>query len=170
MRAFYRRDVNELTKPARVLLILLRLVTLLALVFFFFDLQRRTERWRRVPVRHSGGYQPEHVIANGHEASSISRIDQAREPSPQADSLTNYPTNIASASTRLLTTQIHADRYPGQRRRQQFHRKQDGRSRILANCDHGDRIDRHRNSSECHFLIAERLVVQTLSDGGSCRP
>ena len=41
---FYRRDVQEMPKPIRVLLIGLRLVTVLALVFFFFDLQRRTER------------------------------------------------------------------------------------------------------------------------------
>ena len=41
---FYRRDVQEMPKPIRILLIGLRLVTVLALVFFFFDLQRRTER------------------------------------------------------------------------------------------------------------------------------
>lgn len=41
---FYRRDVQEMPTPIRVLLIGLRLVTVLALVFFFFDLQRRTER------------------------------------------------------------------------------------------------------------------------------
>jgi hypothetical protein len=41
---FYRRDVKEMPAPIRVLLIGLRLATVLALVFFFFDLQRRTER------------------------------------------------------------------------------------------------------------------------------
>ncbi len=40
----YRRDVNELPKPIRFTLIALRITTILALVFFFFDLQRRTER------------------------------------------------------------------------------------------------------------------------------
>ncbi|MCC9601726.1 VWA domain-containing protein [Stieleria sp. JC731] len=41
---FYRRDTVELTLPVRATLILLRLVTIVALVFFFFDLQRRTQR------------------------------------------------------------------------------------------------------------------------------
>ncbi|MDA7878457.1 VWA domain-containing protein, partial [bacterium] len=41
---FYRRDVKEMPAPIRVLLIGLRLATVIALVFFFFDLQRRTER------------------------------------------------------------------------------------------------------------------------------
>ncbi|MCH5372831.1 MAG: metal ABC transporter permease, partial [Planctomycetes bacterium] len=41
---FYRRDVAELSKPVRILLIMLRVATVLALVFFFFDLQRRAQR------------------------------------------------------------------------------------------------------------------------------
>ena len=41
---FYRRDVSELSKPIRIVLIFLRVATILALVFFFFDLQRRTQR------------------------------------------------------------------------------------------------------------------------------
>ncbi|MEO1528903.1 MAG: VWA domain-containing protein [Planctomycetota bacterium] len=41
---FYRRDTHELTVPVRVTLIFLRLVTIAALVFFFFDFQRRTQR------------------------------------------------------------------------------------------------------------------------------
>ncbi len=41
---FYRRDVSELSLPIRLTLIALRLTTVVALVFFFFDLQRRTER------------------------------------------------------------------------------------------------------------------------------
>ena len=78
---FYRRDVNELTKPVRVLLILLRLVTLLALVFFFFDLQRRTERMVTRPseVAILVDTSQSMSLPTGTEASSISRIDQARE-------------------------------------------------------------------------------------------
>jgi hypothetical protein len=41
---FYRRDVSELPKPIRIGLIFLRVATIVALVFFFFDLQRRTQR------------------------------------------------------------------------------------------------------------------------------
>ncbi len=41
---FYRRDVAELSKPIRIALVFLRVATILALVFFFFDLQRRTQR------------------------------------------------------------------------------------------------------------------------------
>ncbi len=41
---FYRRDVKEMPTPVRIVLICLRLTTILALVFFFFDLQRRTQR------------------------------------------------------------------------------------------------------------------------------
>ena len=41
---YYRLDVRELSRPIRIALLSLRLVTVLALVFFFFGLQRRTER------------------------------------------------------------------------------------------------------------------------------
>ncbi|WP_404309904.1 VWA domain-containing protein [Neorhodopirellula lusitana] len=41
---FYRRDVAELPRPVRWTLIGLRLTVILALVFLFFDLVRRTER------------------------------------------------------------------------------------------------------------------------------
>jgi hypothetical protein len=41
---FYRRDVAELSQPVRWALITLRLLTILALVFFFMNLQRRTQR------------------------------------------------------------------------------------------------------------------------------
>ncbi|MCD0459805.1 VWA domain-containing protein [Roseiconus lacunae] len=41
---FYRRDTDELSAPVRTTLIFLRLVTVVALIFFFFDLQRRTQR------------------------------------------------------------------------------------------------------------------------------
>ncbi len=41
---FYRRDVSELPPSIRIALIVLRLTTIVALVFFFFDLQRRTQR------------------------------------------------------------------------------------------------------------------------------
>ena len=40
----YRRDVEELSQPVRWTLITLRLTAVVALVFFFFDLQRRTQR------------------------------------------------------------------------------------------------------------------------------
>ena len=40
----YRRDVVELQRPVRWTLIALRLASILALAFFFLDLQRRTER------------------------------------------------------------------------------------------------------------------------------
>ena len=41
----YRRDVHELPTPIRLSLIALRVLTIVALVFFFFDLQRRTQRF-----------------------------------------------------------------------------------------------------------------------------
>ncbi len=41
---FYIRDVTELPRPIRLALITLRFATILGLVFFFFDLQRRTQR------------------------------------------------------------------------------------------------------------------------------
>lgn len=41
---FYLRDVTEMPRPIRIVLISLRVATVLALVFFFFDLQRRTQR------------------------------------------------------------------------------------------------------------------------------
>ncbi len=41
---FYLRDVSELPRPIRLALISLRILTIVALVFFFFDLQRRTQR------------------------------------------------------------------------------------------------------------------------------
>ncbi|MFK8115051.1 MAG: VWA domain-containing protein [Rubripirellula sp.] len=41
---FYRRDVQELASPIRIALVTLRVLTVLGLVFFFFDLQRRTQR------------------------------------------------------------------------------------------------------------------------------
>ncbi len=41
---YYRRDVAELPRPVRWTLIGLRLVAVMALVFLFFDLVRRTER------------------------------------------------------------------------------------------------------------------------------
>lgn len=40
---FYRRDVGELSQPVRWTLIGLRVTAVVALVFFFFDLQRRTQ-------------------------------------------------------------------------------------------------------------------------------
>lgn len=41
---FYRRDVSELSPPVRGALIALRVLSILALVFFFMNLQRRTQR------------------------------------------------------------------------------------------------------------------------------
>ena len=41
---YYRRDAAELSAPVRWTLISLRLAAVIALVFFFFDLQRRTQR------------------------------------------------------------------------------------------------------------------------------
>ncbi|MDG2224578.1 MAG: VWA domain-containing protein, partial [Rubripirellula sp.] len=41
---FYRRDVSELSTPIRIVLVVLRITAIVALVFFFFDLQRRTQR------------------------------------------------------------------------------------------------------------------------------
>lgn len=40
----YRRDVAELARPVRWTLLGLRVAAVLSLIFFFFDLQRRTER------------------------------------------------------------------------------------------------------------------------------
>ncbi|TWU47405.1 hypothetical protein Poly51_52050 [Rubripirellula tenax] len=41
---YYRRDVAELSVPIRAVLVGLRVATVIALVFFFFDLQRRAQR------------------------------------------------------------------------------------------------------------------------------
>ncbi|QDV63518.1 vWA domain-containing protein [Crateriforma conspicua] len=41
---FYRRDIVEISRPVGWTLMLLRLTAVIALVFFFFDLQRRTQR------------------------------------------------------------------------------------------------------------------------------
>ncbi|MCP4884992.1 MAG: VWA domain-containing protein [Planctomycetaceae bacterium] len=41
---FYRRDVSELSTPIRIVLVVLRITSIVALIFFFFDLQRRTQR------------------------------------------------------------------------------------------------------------------------------
>ncbi|MEM9826876.1 MAG: vWA domain-containing protein [Planctomycetota bacterium] len=41
---YYRRDVAEQTRPVRFSLIWLRVLTIFALIFFFFDLVRRTQR------------------------------------------------------------------------------------------------------------------------------
>ncbi len=41
---YYKRDVSELSRPIRWSLIALRVMTILALVFFFLNLQRRTQR------------------------------------------------------------------------------------------------------------------------------
>ncbi len=41
---YYRRDVSELSPSIRIVLISLRVMTAIALVFFFFDLQRRAQR------------------------------------------------------------------------------------------------------------------------------
>ena len=41
---FYRRDTHELPFPVRLTLVALRFVSIAALVFFFFDFQRRTQR------------------------------------------------------------------------------------------------------------------------------
>jgi hypothetical protein len=41
---FYRRDTDELSRPVAITLIFLRLTTIAALLFFFFDLTRRTQR------------------------------------------------------------------------------------------------------------------------------
>jgi hypothetical protein len=41
---FYRRDTSELSRSVGITLLFLRLTTIAALVFFFFDFQRRTQR------------------------------------------------------------------------------------------------------------------------------
>ena len=41
---YYKRDVSELARPIRWSLVALRVITILALVFFFLNLQRRTQR------------------------------------------------------------------------------------------------------------------------------
>lgn len=41
---FYRRDTIELSRSVGVTLILLRLIAIVGLIFFFFDLQRRTQK------------------------------------------------------------------------------------------------------------------------------
>ena len=78
---FYRRDVHEMPKPIRVLLIGLRLVTVLALVFFFFDLQRRTERMVTRPseVAILVDTSQSMSLPTGTEPATPSRIQRAQE-------------------------------------------------------------------------------------------
>ena len=78
---FYRRDVQEMPKPIGVLLIGLRLVTVLALVFFFFDLQRRTERMVTRPseVAILVDTSQSMSLPSGIEPTTQSRIDRAQQ-------------------------------------------------------------------------------------------
>ena len=78
---FYRRDVTEMPIPIRILLIALRLVTVLALVFFFFDLQRRTERMVTRPseVAILVDTSQSMSLPTGSESATQSRIERARE-------------------------------------------------------------------------------------------
>ena len=41
---YYRRDTRELSQPVRITLMMLRFATIASLIFFFFDLNRRTEQ------------------------------------------------------------------------------------------------------------------------------
>ncbi|MDB4664508.1 VWA domain-containing protein [bacterium] len=78
---FYRRDVQEMPTPIRILLIGLRLVTVLALVFFFFDLQRRTERMVTRPseVAILVDTSQSMSLPTGTEPSTQSRIQRAQQ-------------------------------------------------------------------------------------------
>ncbi len=78
---FYRRDVTEMPIPIRFLLIGLRLVTVLALVFFFFDLQRRTERMVTRPseVAILVDTSQSMSLPTGSESATQSRIQRAQE-------------------------------------------------------------------------------------------
>ena len=78
---FYRRDVQEMPTPIRVLLIGLRLVTILALVFFFFDLQRRTERMVTRPseVAILVDTSQSMSLPTGTEPATQSRIERAQK-------------------------------------------------------------------------------------------
>lgn len=78
---FYRRDVQEMPTPIRVLLIGLRLVTVIALVFFFFDLQRRTERMVKRPseVAILVDTSQSMSLPTGTEPSTPSRIERVQK-------------------------------------------------------------------------------------------
>ncbi len=78
---FYRRDVHEMPKPIRVLLIGLRLMTIIALIFFFFDLQRRTERMVTRPseVAILVDTSQSMSLPTGTEPATQSRIERAQK-------------------------------------------------------------------------------------------
>ena len=58
----YRRDANELPVGFRWLLVVLRVTAFAGILFYFLDLEKRSERKliRELPGDSAGRYQPEH--------------------------------------------------------------------------------------------------------------
>ncbi len=77
----YRRDVDELPQGVRWTLIAMRLTTIAALIFFFFDLQRRTERLVTRPseVVILVDTSQSMSLPAGSAADSASRVERATE-------------------------------------------------------------------------------------------
>jgi hypothetical protein len=89
---FYRRDVNELSRPIRYTLVGLRVLTILALVFFFLDLQRRTQRMVTRPseVAVLVDTSQSMSLPSSSQASTRSRADRAAELLSGSDLLTRW--------------------------------------------------------------------------------
>ncbi len=77
---YYRRDVSELSRPIRLSLITLRVLTILALVFLFLNLQRRTQRMvtRASEVAVLVDTSQSMSLPAAAQAGSESRVDRAK--------------------------------------------------------------------------------------------
>ncbi len=89
---FYRRDVGELPRPIRWTLVALRVLTILALVFFFLDLQRRTQRMVTRPseVAVLVDTSQSMSLPSGSSASTNSRADRVAELLDESDMLARW--------------------------------------------------------------------------------
>lgn len=85
---FYRRDVSELSPPVRGALIALRVMTILALVFCFLNLQRRTQR----------------VVTRPSEIAVL--VDTSQSMSLPADSQTGTTSRVDRIRTLLADTDL----------------------------------------------------------------
>ena len=85
---FYRRDAAELPSPVRWTLILLRIAAIVALIFFFFDLQRRTQR----------------MVTRSSEVAVL--VDTSQSMSLPADAMTNSQSRSDRAAEILGQTDL----------------------------------------------------------------
>lgn len=88
---FYRRDVSDLPGPIRWSLVALRIATVCALVFFFLDLQRRTQRILTLPseVAVLVDTSQSMSLASGDSANSQTRSERVIQLFDQSEFLTS---------------------------------------------------------------------------------